>query len=897
MSDVQSQSQMTTDTYGYGDGDGPDQKIIWSDDPEQAYFRAMMLDQEDRSMLGDSTIHELMEGRQRFMSQDEDSTLQGQVPRQQDFAVAGTSGLSYYDTDAEDDTVAKIETDAEDHGWFAARRTTMEGAPPARQPLETPKSASPGASVAYKFNSPISALSPRDRAGEGPGVAQPFAVPNPNLVPRTPKTPAVGDEIVTDLDGQGHHRKIIPGYIFVTDGHSSVVETKKSSQTTKVAPNDKTPKAKSKSRLSQESNNPGLPPTKPKREDLTVDTGDLSERRRRRKLCLCKLGIVFLMVVLMVGIAMLALVFRSRRDTDETSQSNVVPPVDTSPTMLPNFNFTSPSAPVMVPTSPPRVGENTTAPTLQPSPNGDSDSEATPAPTTSSNNESTTVLDTVKDYLVSVFPISAASLDDTTSPQYQALQWISQGLTGSLRRRIRGRRVQELDARLIQRWALAVLYFSTGGGVDGNTTSSSWTSDAGWLKSTNECEWSFVVCDDSGSLTEVAIDDNALFGDIPPEIGLLGGSLRKLSFNTNGLGGTLPTTLGLLTGLNRLNLQNNLLTGPLPTELGALSFLQSLILSRNSFVGPIPTQVGNLVNLTYLDFALTKLTGTIPTEVGQMMELEVFALSSTQISGTIPSQLVALPSLKAVKFGRMNLVGEIPMGLCNRTVPLEEIRTDCGEVVCPCCTLCCVDIGECLPTFPIPTLPIPTLSPTPFPIATTATATTTTLPPTKLATSAPTVMVSAPITSSPTATPPAPTTPSPTVTVPAPTTASPTDKTTPSPTANTSDSCESSISANGSCFQNGDDILVTFTNCNALSDDWIGVYPASLDFTSLQEPIAWVWTTGDQEQQAAVESGTITFFDVQGSGNFQLALIRNGNGPPFSAHAVSNEFQLAQQCS
>ena len=90
--------------------------------------------------------------------------------------------------------------------------------------------------------------------------------------------------------------------------------------------------------------------------------------------------------------------------------------------------------------------------------------------------------------------------------------------------------------------------------------------------------------------------------------------------------------------------------------------------------------------------------------------------------------------------------------------------------------------------------------------------------------------------------------------------------------------------------------MVSFSNCNPLSDDWIGVYPTGQDFSSLQQPIAWVWTTGDQSQQAAVERGTITFFDVQGTGSFQLVLAHNANGPPFTAAAVSSEFQLAQSC-
>jgi hypothetical protein len=954
-SDVQSQSQMTTDTYGYGDGDGGDQNIIWSDDPETAYLKSMIGGgQEDSSLIGDSTINGLLEERGRAVDvghQDDSSGFlpAGDTPTNMHDTnqsnasfepMIDSSGLSYYDTDGDDDTIGKIKADADDSGWFAARRQkfdTNHPPPNNEQFLRAP--AAPSPRVAYDIKSPISALSPQDKAGEGNRTSQPgFAVPNPNLIPESPGNrpvaPSTPVDIMADLGGYTEDGKIIPGYIFVTAGHSSAVQTKKSLKDSKKS--DSTPKKSrfSFGRANRQSATPKVsnkkaqvpiakePASKPAKQGPSVNTDDEEERIRRRKYFLCKVGIVFLMMALAVGIAMLSIVFKSKRGDEDTPASNANGDVG-PPTMPPNFFLPPPETPTSTPTSPPRgVGTNsptdtgmvqTVSPTLAPTPMA---TFATGPPTTSPVvavtaapivSPGTPGVGTVKEFLVTQFPSSADALADTTSAQYRALEWIAQDMTGT--RRVRGRALQEgdLDWRLTQRWLLAVVYFATGGNTIGDTTTPSWRSSAGWLEFPDECQWAFVTCNDDLRVSELIIQDNSLVGSIPPEVGLFGDALSRLSLNSNAIEGSLPTTLGLLKGLNRLTATGNQLTDQLPTQLGDMTELRFLALSRNLFNGPIPSQLGSATNLRTIDLALTNIEGTIPTELGNLVALEFISLGSTRVSGTIPSEMGNLPLLTGIKIAQTDLEGEMPAGICNRNLA-DEIKADCQEVDCPCCTVCCVDGGGCTGTTPSPTK-FPTLSP----ISMTTTSPTptlnqtidfdlrNTLSPTESPTADPTVNPTpVPTMRQATSTPTVKQTQAPTLTpTSSATTATPqaTNAPTAAPTSSAPTLCEAALSTDKECYENGSDVVVFFNNCNALFDDWVGVYAAGTVFSVLDEPIAWVWTAGDQFMQRPVSSGNITFSEARGAGNFQVVIARNRQGPPYRAYGVSTEFRLADNCS
>lgn len=186
-----------------------------------------------------------------------------------------------------------------------------------------------------------------------------------------------------------------------------------------------------------------------------------------------------------------------------------------------------------------------------------------------------------------------------TSPQYKALSWLS----GDPFR-------QHNITTLVQRYALATLYFSTHAkylpevqskrnaqkrGFGGKEWGVQEGEVEGWKKQLNflshdlhECQWNddggIRQCDSRGEITDISLWNN-LVGSIPAEIGLLT-NLQVLYLARNRLLGTIPTTIGLLTELKYLGLQYNQLSGTVPSHSFAkLVNLQTLHLERNDLTG------------------------------------------------------------------------------------------------------------------------------------------------------------------------------------------------------------------------------------------------------------------------------------------------------------------------
>uniref|UniRef100_A0A7S1YD40 Disease resistance R13L4/SHOC-2-like LRR domain-containing protein n=2 Tax=Grammatophora oceanica TaxID=210454 RepID=A0A7S1YD40_9STRA len=224
----------------------------------------------------------------------------------------------------------------------------------------------------------------------------------------------------------------------------------------------------------------------------------------------------------------------------------------------------------------------------------------------------------------------SVSFEDSTSPQRQALDWML-GDSYSL---------EELkndgDDRIVQRFALAVFYYSTNG-----PTSWDLENRDGWLLSSTECDWgerSFgpdVECSNNNVVDRISLWSDGLSGTIPREIGLLS-SLTFLGLSRNNLEGTIPTEFGLLSSLTSLLLYVNILEGTIPSEIGLLTSLTGLYLYNNA-----------------------NLSGRVPTELANLSNLEELYLYNTQLTGSIQSDLCST---------------------------LTDAAIDCGEIECDCCT-------------------------------------------------------------------------------------------------------------------------------------------------------------------------------------------------------------------
>jgi hypothetical protein len=125
-------------------------------------------------------------------------------------------------------------------------------------------------------------------------------------------------------------------------------------------------------------------------------------------------------------------------------------------------------------------------------------------------------LEIVDEVLYPLLPESSKrALEQEGSPQRAALDWLIQEHDLDI----------YSDFHIIQRYALATLYFSTGGGT-------SWYESEGWLSpDLHACQWYSSSVD--------------LFGENPCS----GGILYELLLIENGLEGSIPEDLGLLSTL------------------------------------------------------------------------------------------------------------------------------------------------------------------------------------------------------------------------------------------------------------------------------------------------------------------------------------------------------------
>jgi hypothetical protein len=210
-------------------------------------------------------------------------------------------------------------------------------------------------------------------------------------------------------------------------------------------------------------------------------------------------------VVVVVAMAVVLVVFLSKGSPSPSSHTSPsLPPVNSSPSPM------RPSLPPATgsPTDAPSVLD-TFPPTLEPT------SQLALMPT-----DAPTAIEVTQRFIDGLpqYSLKLAAAD-ASSPQAKALDWLQKDPLYDK---------YENVYRLNQRYALAVLYYSTNG--------ASWNNRSGWLSNTSECLW--YIYDDPGSEDDDKCPDDS--------------RLSILDMDGNGLAGTIPTELELLTDLQEL---------------------------------------------------------------------------------------------------------------------------------------------------------------------------------------------------------------------------------------------------------------------------------------------------------------------------------------------------------
>ena len=154
--------------------------------------------------------------------------------------------------------------------------------------------------------------------------------------------------------------------------------------------------------------------------------------------------------------------------------------------------------------------------------------------------------------------------------------------------------------RVAQRYATAVLYYSTNG--------PNWETNNLWLEpGVHECDFVGVTCElrpipaftlreamEMGPKDEIPKHDD---GSVDTTMERM---IVAIDLPENKMTGNIPREIMALPYLTRLGLWSNEIEGSLPSQLGELKLLSSLLLDDNSLTGYIPSQLGELDELTDL---------------------------------------------------------------------------------------------------------------------------------------------------------------------------------------------------------------------------------------------------------------------------------------------------------
>lgn len=240
--------------------------------------------------------------------------------------------------------------------------------------------------------------------------------------------------------------------------------------------------------------------------------------------------------------------------------------------------------------------------------------------------------------------IDAMSYINTNTPQQKALNWLVDVDT------FRG------EDSVSHRYALAAIYFSTGGKLSGTTPDNSWTNDDGWMTGTSFCNWYGVECADN-RVVKLILSENNLKGVMAAEIGALD-SLQTLDLHKNKLFGSIAKDITNLVHLNYLNLMENQLRDAVP-DFQNMTSLREANLGKNFLTSVSGTGFSGLTELVALGLQKNRLLGSIEDLKFPSSSLEILYLDDNQLEGTIPDFIYGMTRLRELRVDKNDLGGTI----------------------------------------------------------------------------------------------------------------------------------------------------------------------------------------------------------------------------------------------
>ncbi|KAK8513065.1 hypothetical protein V6N13_090203 [Hibiscus sabdariffa] len=213
-----------------------------------------------------------------------------------------------------------------------------------------------------------------------------------------------------------------------------------------------------------------------------------------------------------------------------------------------------------------------------------------------------------------------------------------------------------------------------------------------WKQGSSACNFSGVVCDSIGFVTEINLSQQRIVGYVPFDsiCGLQ--SLEKIDLGNNSFHGKVSEGLKKCTRLQYLDLGVNAFSGEVP-DLSSLNGLKFLNLNNSGFSGifpwkslenltgltflslgdnpfdesPFPLEVLKLEKLYWLYLTNCSITGQIPEGIQNLTLLQNLELSDNRLSGPIPAGIGKLNQLWQLELYNNSLSGKLPVGFGNLT--------------------------------------------------------------------------------------------------------------------------------------------------------------------------------------------------------------------------------------
>ncbi|KAJ8769032.1 hypothetical protein K2173_024028 [Erythroxylum novogranatense] len=186
-----------------------------------------------------------------------------------------------------------------------------------------------------------------------------------------------------------------------------------------------------------------------------------------------------------------------------------------------------------------------------------------------------------------------------------------------------------------------------------------------WTSENSACNFTGIVCNVDGHVTEINLPQQRLEGVLPFDSICGLGSLQKISLGSNFLRGDISEYVRNCSNLKVLDLGFNFFSGNVP-DLSSLRELTILNLNGSGFSGSFPWHsLENLTGLTFLSLGDNPFdaTSSFPVEVVKLNKLNWLYLTNCTIKGQIPDSISNLTLLENLELSYNLLFGEIPSGI------------------------------------------------------------------------------------------------------------------------------------------------------------------------------------------------------------------------------------------